>query len=110
VHRGSRTEWREFIRLAVDKGYYFDIPGADYQIEKIPSKDRDGFVAMEYKHFLEYLVAEHGIDKIAEYTREMVKDPGLARPLFHRVFGVYLQHATDSFKHSVFSQDRSDRD
>ncbi|MFH1313498.1 MAG: hypothetical protein ABIJ00_09795 [Candidatus Eisenbacteria bacterium] len=103
---GEDNTRQEFLRLAVDESYYFDIPGADYQIQRIPAKARDGFVAMEYRYFLEYLVDRHGIDRVMEYARRLLEEPGLAGPLFHQVFGVYLGHAADGFKQVVLSRDR----
>ncbi len=97
---------QEFLRLAVDEGYYFDILGADYQIRRIPTKYRAGFVAMEYRYFLEYLVNKYGIDRVMQYTRRLLEDPGLASLLFYQEFGVYLRNAADDFEQRVVSGDQ----
>ena len=106
VSQDADHTWQEFRNLAVDEGYFFDILGANYEIQRIPAKVRDEFVVMEYRYFLEYLVDKYGLYRVMEYTRRLLDDPGLAGPLFHKVFGVHLYYATEEFEQVIVSGDR----
>jgi len=94
----------EFIEMAVDRGYLFDLfePGAD--LERIPLEHRYGFLHSEFRCFMEYLVDMFGEDAVTSYAKVLVSDPGREKQAFKEITGADLEEIAQGFYVEVMAR------
>lgn len=93
-----------FLELAVDRGYFFDVLGSYETLKEVPEQYRNGFRHSEFRCFLEYLVEKHGIETVVSYARDLIQDPWSERPLFERHFGKRLEDVAAKFREEVLAK------
>jgi hypothetical protein len=94
----------EFLRLAVDEGYLFDILDYDAAVVRIPVKYRYGFKHSEFRCFVEYLAHRYGIQLVVAYAKNLIKQPLAEQRLFQQHFGVALEDVTREFSEAVLAK------
>lgn len=94
----------EFTKLAVGRGYFFDITNPAQGVKKIPRKYRNRFIYAEYRSFIEYLTQKYGALKLRKYVKTVIIQPELANKLFKQIYQIDFSEMALNFKEAVFSE------
>lgn len=94
-------EGEDFSKLAVGRKYFFDILNPDQAVKKIPRKYRNKFIYAEYRGFIEYLVNQHGIEKLRKYLKEVINQPKMEKELFKQIYQVEFSNMVLDFKAGI---------
>ncbi len=107
IYYGNSLDYykgEEFLRLAVDKGYFLNILNPDEEAKKIPGEYIYKFMYAEFRHFIEYIVDKYGIESLLKYMKMVIRKPDLEKELFYQVFNVELEKIADDFKNDVLEK------
>ena len=90
-------------KLAIDKGYLFNLLDDKAEPENIPGDIKHFFIYGEYRAFVEYLIKTYGLESILKYTAEYIKAPQKEKPLFKTLFGISLDEAFAQFREEIIN-------
>jgi hypothetical protein len=91
----------ELRKLAIDKGYFFNVLDKKAEPENIPVEIKYKFKYGEYRAFMGYLVKTYGLQPVLNYTLEYIKHPNKEEALFHDILGSNLEEAFSQFHKKI---------
>lgn len=95
---------KEFLTLAVDKGYFFEFIKNRANIGNIPKNIRYSFEYAEYGYFIEYLAVKYGSDLLIKFIHQYLFEPDLEEKLFKQIYHLELLDVFQKFEGEVINK------
>ena len=95
---------KDFLKLAVDKGYFFEFIKKRGNLSHIPKDIRYLFEYAEYQYFIQYLVENYGSDLFFKFIHQYLLEPELEKKLFKKIYQLELLDVFQKFKVEVMNK------
>lgn len=97
-------EGEQFLEVAVDSGYFFNVLDYEEKTERIPEEYRYKFMYAEFRFFTEYVIDKYGYDLLLDYVKKHIKEPDMEKELFYQVFDIELKDVVRNFQNDVMGR------